>query len=299
MDAGTLATEVTPEIAKARGPIACRVRSAAGHELAADFFRPEGDASGAVLIVPAMGVTQTFYAPLAQWLATRGYCVATFDYQGMGRSLLGKLSDVHANLIDWAADCAAMIDVLADEAPGRKLFWIGHSLGGQLLPLVANGRRLAKAVTISAGNGYWRYNSPGLKWRVLFLWYVVAPMALPFFGYFPGKRLGIVGDLPRGAMEQWRRWCLDPDYLVGAEGPAVRALFAAVETPLYSISFTDDELLSAQSILSLHDFYARAPKQMTRIRPQDAGEHRIGHHGFFRPRFESSLWRPYLLPALV
>jgi predicted alpha/beta hydrolase len=99
-------------------------------------------------------------------------------------------------------------------------------------------------------------------------------------------------------MEQWRRWCLDPDYLVGVEGPAVRELFTAVETPLVSISFTDDELLSGESISSLHDFYSRAEKRMIRIRPEDVGERRIGHHGFFRPRFERSLWRPYLLPAL-
>jgi hypothetical protein len=41
---------------------------------------------------------------------------------------------------------------------------------------------------------------------------VVAPLTLNIAGYFPGKHLRKVGDLPRGVMEQWRRWCLNREY---------------------------------------------------------------------------------------
>jgi hypothetical protein len=30
----------------------------------------------------------------------------------------------------------------------------------------------------------------------------------------------------------------------------------------------------------------------------DVGAGRIGHFGFFRPRFEQSMWAPHLLPEL-
>ena len=39
-----------------------------------------------MLIVPAMGVDQRYYAAFASWLADQGYFVVTFDYRGMGRS---------------------------------------------------------------------------------------------------------------------------------------------------------------------------------------------------------------------
>jgi len=37
-------------------------------------------------------------------------------------------------------------------------------------------------------------------------------------------------------------------------------------------------------------FYAAAPKRMDRIAPGDIGVRRIGHFGFFRKPFESTLW---------
>src|SRR3954468_438158 len=95
------------------------------------------------------------------------------------------------------------------------------------------------------------------------------------WGYFPGRRLRKVGDLPRGVMNQWRRWCLNPEYAVGAEGPAVREQFAAVTTPITSLSFVDDEFMSARNTASLHEFYKNAPLVMKRISPQDIGAKRI------------------------
>jgi predicted alpha/beta hydrolase len=277
-----------------------QIRTSAGHEISAELFAPGGEPRGAVLIVPAMGVTQAFYRALASWLAGQGFLTATFDYRGMGQSRHGRLRDVDATVVDWAVvDCAAMVDAMAARAPGKPLTWLGHSLGGQLLGLVPNRARIVKAVSIAAGSGYWRDNSPGLRWRVWVLWWLLVPLTVPLFGYFPGKRLRLVGDVPGPAMRQWRRWCLDPDYVVGAEGEAMRARYAAVDTPIHSLSFTDDEFMSARSIDALMAFYTGAPRTSTRLHPRDAGESRIGHFGFFRPRYEQSLWRPHLLPQLA
>ena len=166
------------------------------------------------------------------------------------------------------------------------------------MPLVPNRERISKVVTIATGSGYWRDASRPLKRRVWWLWYAVAPLSVALFGYFPGKRLRKVGDLPKGVLEQWRRWCLHPEYAVGAEGEAVRAQYAAMRTPIIFISFSDDELMSTRNTESLHGFYANAPRTMKWIAPHEIGVHRIGHFGFFRPTFENSLWREHLLPEL-
>ena len=262
--------------------------------IAARFFRPHGEPKGSVLIVPAMGVTQDYYQPFASWLARQGFTAATFDYRGTGRSRPQELRGFKADIFDWARlDCAAMIDALP-----RPLYWIGHSLGGQILGLVPNKQAVTKAVTVATGSGYWLENVPSLRLKVWWLWYVLTPIALGVCGYFPGKALRKVGDLPKGVMAQWRRWCLDPEYAVGAEGDAVRAQYAAVRAPIVSISFSDDEMMSARNIESIHGFYTGAPRTMKRIAPRDIGAERIGHFGFFREAFESSLWRAHLLPEL-
>ena len=277
------------------------VLTADGYALGATRFAPETTARGAVLVVSAMGVGQKYYAPFATWLAEQGFVVATFDYRGVGASRREPLRTLDTDILGWGSqDCAAMVEALAAWGPPEQpLYWIGHSLGGQILPWVPNWSRLARVITIAAGSGYWLENTPGLRWRAWWLWYVAVPLATRIWGYFPGKRLRKVGDLPRGVIEQWRRWCLHPDYAAGAEGEEARRRYAAVTTPLVSLSFTDDEFMSARNIESLHGFYRAAPKVMKRISPAELGVRRIGHFGFFRPSFEHSLWRGHLLPALA
>src|SRR5690606_4777869 len=138
---------------------------------------------------------------------------------------------------------------------GAPLYWIGHSLGGQILPLVPNHARVAKAITVATGSGYWKENAAPLRKKAWLLWHVIAPLTLALFGYFPGRRIGIVGDLPAPVMRQWRRWCLDPEYVVGAEGSEVRKAYAAVHAPIVSLSFADDEFMSARNTESIHGFY--------------------------------------------
>lgn len=273
--------------------------AADGRPIAASFHLPQQQPKGAVLIVSAMGVAQPYYAPFAAWLAQQGFVAATFDYRGTGRSRPRSLRGFRTDIFEWAGlDCAAMIEAVASLAPGKPLFWIGHSLGGQILPFVPNRDRLAKAVTIATGSGYWRENSAGLRGRAWFLWHVAAPILVALLGYFPGRRLRMVGDLPAGVMRQWRRWCLHPEYAI-SEGEAVRAQYAAVRTPIVSLSFPDDEFMSARNTESIHGFYLNAPRTMKRIAPAEIGVPRIGHFGFFRQAFEQSLWRTYLLPELA
>ena len=261
-----------------------------GVALAARLYRDAGPTKGAVLIGGAMGVRQDYYAPFAQWLAAQGYAVMSFDYRGMGDSRRGSLRGFDADLFDWARDYDTAIDALRERAPGAPIYLIGHSLGAQLPGLLRNRAHIAGMVSVAAGSGYWRDNAPQLKRIVLYFWHVLVPVATAVCGYFPGKRIGKVGDLPRGVILQWRRWCLDPRYHVGAEGAAVREQFEQVRFPVVALSITDDELMTERGTRVLVDCYPNAPRRIERVAPADVSAKRIGHFGFFRDQFQSSLW---------
>jgi predicted alpha/beta hydrolase len=259
------------------------VVAADGTVLAARQFPASEPAVGAVVIVPAMGVPQSYYAPFAQWLQSIGCHAITFDYRGSGLSRRGSLRGFEADVRTWAEqDTEAVVRALADRAPGLPITWIGHSLGGQIIPFVPAHALASKVITVAAGSGYWRQNAAPLRRKVWIFWFGAVPLLTPLFGYFPGKRLGMVGDLPRGVIRQWRRWCLDPEYAVGAEGPEVRELFSAVALPITALSFTDDEMMSEASTRSLHGFYTGAAVTHRRVAPADLGVSRIGHFGAFK-----------------
>jgi predicted alpha/beta hydrolase len=62
------------------------IESHGGTRIAARVFEPNSLDCGSVVVGGAMGVRQDYYAPFAQWLATQGWRVLTFDYRGSGDS---------------------------------------------------------------------------------------------------------------------------------------------------------------------------------------------------------------------
>jgi predicted alpha/beta hydrolase len=262
-------------------PRTIELAAADGTPLNARYFGASEPAVGAVVIVPAMGVPQSYYAPFAEWLQSIGCHALTFDYRGSGLSRRGSLRAVDADIRTWAEqDTEAAVRALVDLAPGVPLTWIGHSLGGQIVPFVPAHALASKVITVATGSGYWRQNAQPLRRKVWIFWYGAVPLLTPLFGYFPGKAIGMVGDLPRGVIRQWRRWCMNPEYAVGAEGPEVRALFAAMTVPVTALSFTDDEMMSEANVRSIHGFYPAVSHR--RIDPVEIGAKRIGHFGAFK-----------------
>jgi predicted alpha/beta hydrolase len=269
-----------------------------GAQIAARVYRPDSQSTStraAVLIAPAMGVHQQFYRPFARWLAEQGYLTLTFDYRGMGESrpvhVRDSLRGFQADLFDWVRDYDAALVAAGDMAPGLPLYVVGHSLGAQLPGMLPHRDRISGLVSVASGSGYWRDNAPGARRFVLYFWYFAVPLATRLWGYFPGRRLRKVGDLPKGVILQWRRWCLNPRYHVGAEGEPVRAAFEQARFPVVALSMTDDELMTERGTRVLVDCYANAPRRIERIAPADVQARRIGHFGFFREQFESTLWR--------
>jgi predicted alpha/beta hydrolase len=247
-----------------------------------------------VVIGGAMGVKQSYYAPFAEWLSGQGFRVTTFDYRGSGDSPTdtpnGGLRGFKADLLDWARDYEAVVDVAKAALPDAPLYLLGHSLGAQLPGFLRNQHKVSGLVSIAAGSGYWRDNAPQLRRMVLYFWYVLVPLATRLCGYFPGRSLRKVGDLPAGVMLQWRRWCLNPQYSVGAEGEAARRSYEQVTFPVQAVAITDDELMTWRGTQNLINLYANAPRSMERIAPADVKARRIGHFGFFREQFSQTLW---------
>ena len=261
-------------------------------QLAVRRYEPVGAPRASIVIGGAMGVRQSFYEPFAQWLAEQqGLRVWTFDYRGSGDSRGNEpLREVKADLFDWARDYEAVIDAAKTALPDEPLYLLGHSLGAQLPGFLQRPEQVDGLVSIAAGSGYWRENAPKLKRGILYFWFVLVPLVTRLFGYFPGRKLRKVGDLPRGVILQWRRWCLNPRYSVGAEGKLASQSYNRVRFPVLALSMTDDELMTLAGTQSLVSFYAGAPSAVERIAPADVQARRIGHFGFFREQFSQSLW---------
>ena len=266
--------------------------------LALRVYEPAGAARASVVIGGAMGVRQSFYEAFARWMAQQGFRVTTFDYRGHGDSLHGAMRDVNADLFDWAQDYEAVISAAKAALPMQPLYLLGHSLGAQLPGLLRKPGQVDGLLSVAAGSGYWRDNAPKLRRVVPYFWWVLVPLATRLCGYFPGRALKKVGDLPAGVILQWRRWCLHPAYSVGAEGPDVAQSYGAVRFPVLALSMADDELMTLRGTHNLVNLYANTERRVESISPAELKVRRIGHFGFFRDQFRQSLW-PRAVAALA
>lgn len=261
-----------------------------GHAIAAYCYSPSKAPVAEVVIGPAMAVPQTFYADFAAYLARQGYRVWTFDYRGMGESRSGPPRACKADISDWIEqDFEALIRHAGATPDQLPLYVLGHSIGGQVAPLLPSRARIAGLVNIAVGSGAARHNQPNVRRGAPLLWYVLTPLLCTLFGYFPGERIGVIGDVPRRAMFQWRRWCLTPDYLLTGD-PGARAAYASASYPVLGLTFSDDELLLESGSRMLHDAYSAADVDYRVLEPRQFKVKRIGHFGFFKPNHETTLW---------
>jgi predicted alpha/beta hydrolase len=266
-----------------------------GFVLRGTWFHPQGTPRGAVVIAPAMATPAAYYAPFATWLAESGFLALTYDYRGMG-----SVDDLRAardtSLLQWAGDAARALETLLDRAAGLPVTYLGHSMGAQVLPFVRHDL-VSRIVMVSTGVGSWRFNRPRIKVPAWLMFRLVSPVVTRLAGYYPGRALRMTGDLPTGAMRQWARWCMSPDYFE-VDVPDIRNRFAEITVPVTSLHFADDELLSEAAMTAMEALFTGTDVDVRRVTPAALGADSVGHHGLFRARLRPA-WDDLVGPLLA
>jgi predicted alpha/beta hydrolase len=272
--------------------------AADGTPLVGALFEPVGQPRSAVLIAGALGVNQSFYTAFATWLAQRGHLVMTFDLRGMGASRLPQhrqsLRGLDVDMLGWARlDFAAAVRHLTALNGGAQIAVIGHSLGMHHAAMTeaTTQASISKVVSVAAGAGSWRDWLPRARRSAPLMLYVAGPILTPLFGYFPGKRLGMVGDLPAPVMQQFSSWCKHPEFAWGVEPANVLPSLQSARFAITAFSFTDDETMSLLGTQKLLAVLPNAPSQLRVVSPADVGLDKIGHLGAFRRAGEAGLWQ--------
>lgn len=275
-----------------------------GVTLAGRFYAAPAGVGSPVLIAGGLGIPQRFYAPFAQWLAARGHATMSFDPRGMGASRApenrNSLRGLQADMLSWArVDFAAAVAHLAARGNDGRIALIGHSLGFHHAAMTdaATQARIRVAVSVAAGSGYWRdWATPSRRKAPLML-HLAGPLLTALLGWFPGRRLGMVGDLPGPVMQQWSRWCRHPGFAWGAQPDLVLPSLATARFPVQAFSFSDDAAMTLRCTQQLLAALPNAPSQLHVVAPADVGLKAIGHVGAFRAEAEV-LW-PRLERAMM
>lgn len=246
------------------------------------------------------GIALSYYDRFGAFLAEHGIPTVLYDYRGIAGSRPRSLVGFRASVEEWGSkDCAAVLDWASTQFPGARIFVIGHSVGGFVTGFAGNGSLIDRMLLVSAHTGYWRDYDPHSKLSMFLIWHVFMPAITHLVGYFPGRRLHLLEDLPKGVALDWARR-RSPDfwwYLKCADGSpdltlinGLLARFYAIKGQTLALRFTDDPFATLEATNRILHLYANAPAVQTTICPKDVGGQKIGHFGFFRSRFRATLW---------
>lgn len=262
-----------------------------GQTLAVQQFWPQGvPVRRAVIIATALGVSQSFYQRYALWLADQGCVVYTFDWRGMGLSAPASLRGYRAQLSDWALhDAPAVMNTVAQRHPSLGISWFGHSMGGILYGLMPRQSRIDHVVTLGSGSGYRAHLARPWRYLIGVFWHVVVPLSVARHGYFAGRRINAVGDLPRGVVAQWKRWSQHPDFVL-SDGEHARQAYDQVTQAITAVMIDDDELASHEGVRAQHAHYRHAPIAHVLLKPRDHGLTAMGHFNFFHSKSGPRVW---------
>lgn len=250
-------------------------------------------AAGTVIINPATGVHARYYHRYAAYIAARGFAVLTYDYRGIGLSRPETLKGSTFTWRQWGEQDfdAALRHALDLDCTGRVLV-VGHSIGGFLPGYSPASNQIAAMLSVGGQFGYWGDYARTRRLPLFLKWHVAMPAMTLALGYFPGKRLGWIEDLPKGVAYGWG---LQQDRaeqgLSGQAAEVMRERFAGVATPILSVTMTDDEFATPKAIRRAMRYYSRAPVTKILLSPKDLGLARVGHFDLFHARHEEGFWR--------
>lgn len=247
--------------------------------------------AGVVVIAPALGVPQRFYAPLAEFLSGAGYDTLTFDYRGVDESGSGSLRGRDMRLRHWGElDFDAALGFAHERSAGR-LFLVGHSAGGQLFALARNSRYLSGLVMVSSLIPWWgHFPQP----QGLGLW-LIQRLLLPLGSLgrdrFPARRLGISSvDVAAGVAREWARWSRRRNYFFDPRFGLDLHRYEELAIPILVAYIDDDEYAPRRAVDDLLSRLPRCTTEPWEIHGADAPGGHVGHVDFFRPVMREALW---------
>ncbi len=263
-----------------------------GVTLGGHLWSPTGAPLGTVIINPATGVLARYYHRYAAYLAGHGFDVLTYDYRGIGLSRPPRLRGCGIRWRDWGElDFEAVLGVARTRNPGGPLAVVGHSIGGFLIGFATGACRIDRVLTVGAQYAYRGDYAATDRRRLILRWHVVMPILTRAFGYFPGKRLGWLEDLPAGVADEWsaRRARMEASYPV-AERAGILARFAAVRAPILAVAMTDDEYATRAALERTLAYYPGSDRSLKTLPPAALDLPRVGHFSLFHSRHAVKFW---------
>lgn len=270
------------------------ITCADGVELKGLLLLPE-NAKAVVQFNAGTGAKKEFYQPFLEHIASHGYICCLWDYRGSGESAPATLKGCNYTFSDYGIkDMPAIKAYLRQRFNHLPFLVVAHSAGGQQWGFINEQHDVKGMLGFGISVGYAPYMPFGYRMQSHFFFYLFTPLSVLFTGYVAAKRFGIMEDLPKNVVLQWRDWCSKPNYFFNDKfyGKTVPiGHFKNYPFPLHIVTAVDDTISNKRSVPAYwNNIHSHAGITHQYISPQEYGLKTIDHFGFFKKNMKDTLW---------
>lgn len=274
------------------------ITCADGEKIQARYFpatAPTCDIEHVVIIAPATGVQGRYYWRFASYLAENGVTTLVPDYRGIGRSAPNTLNEYRKAKIRWhywgTRDLeACILWMRIRHGAQARLSAVGHSFGGYAAILAEHASEIDRLLMVGAQHAHWPDYEKTHRLSLFIKWHVCMPVIARALGYFPGKKLGWLENLPQGVALDWARGASDYSKTIGPEGEAILRRSAQLTLPVLAVNPTDDPYATPAAVRRTLNYLPQAECEEIYLHPRNLDVDEIGHFALFHQRFQNTFW---------
>jgi len=212
------------------------------------------------ICLPAMGVRASYYKTFANKLAIAGNTVITADWRGHGYSSQAASFKTDFGYEHYITDLDDIVHFCRQKFPGRKIVFIGHSLGGQMQSLYISRfpQNCNHLVLIAANSVYYKGWNKKISRKIKMAGMFFYPLSR-LLGYFPGRVIGFGGREARTVMKDWTRNLKTGSYKLTNSFFDYDSALKEATPNILCISFENDKLIAPkQAVINLLNKFSHA-----------------------------------------
>src|SRR5699024_8583990 len=220
--------------------------------------RAEGGVS--LLILPALGVSVSYYTPLAEALQTAGHDVYLVEQRGHGESSVRASRNVNYGFREMLEDIDTAVKFAREQSPEKGVFLLGHSLGGHLSCMYAGWRGVeaVDGVILVACGTPWIKAYKGIDAMRIRALYHLIPVSQRLVGYYPGDKIGFGGREARTMMADWREMAGKNRYLARGMKVNFENGIRKYKGRVLTVRMTDDSFAESDAVAAVWQKFRKA-----------------------------------------
>jgi len=242
------------------------------------------------------GAKMEVYRSFLTYLAENGYLCCLWDYRGSGDSSTENLGKCDFTFSDYGIkDMPAIKRFLTTKYPDLPFVIVAHSAGGQQIGFMKDLDNIKGVINFAVSAGYYPNMPFSYRIKAYFYFYVFAPISVLLTGYVKAKQFGLMENLPKNVVYEWRDWLEKEDYLFDKKfyGKTVpTGHFKNYTFPIHTY-WTIDDTISNEKNTKAFWKHIKGEREIafTKMTPDEFGLRKIGHFGFFKRIMKDRLWK--------